>query len=680
MKEFKKENIRNIAVIGHMGSGKTSLVEALAYAAKLISKKGEVEKKNTISDFSAEEQAHTFSTSTSLIPVEWNDTKINFLDIPGSNEFIADTIHCLSVCNGAILVIDASKGVEVGAVRIWGELREQKIPAIVFVNKMDKDNINFEDVLADIKNKLGKKALPFCYPIGHGANFEGFVNVIEHNARIFKNGVMTIDEVWEEKLPKINNLWESITESVAETSEELLDKYFSGEELSKEDIKQGLQTGLMAGDFAPVLCGAALTNVGVQVLLDMVTTYVPPITSRYYLLNDGETVGPLDENEPFTGYVFKTLIDPFVGMINFIHVKTGSLRAGQEVYLDGKPVKVSQLFSLMGKTQLPMDVAYAGDIVCASKTPALYTGATLLEKGVSREYYRKPIPNPTIFIAVVPKNTHDDDKISQALQKLLQEDESFELVRNKETKQLLIGGQGMMHISNLLEKLKNNYKVDVNTEKQKVVYRETFKNKVEAEGRYIKQSGGAGYYGVVKMSFEPHDGDNLFTEEIFGGSVPKGYFPAVEKGFHEALEHGPLAGYPVINIKTVLLDGKYHDVDSNELAFKNAAILAFKKASESAKKVLLEPIVKLEIKISDEYLGDVLGDINKRRGRVLGMDRKDEYQVVTVEVPEAEIISYTIDLKAMTQGAGKFKREFVRYEEVLPQIAEKIIQEARIED
>ncbi len=681
MTVFNKEKIKNIALVGHMASGKTSLLESLAYVGNLINKKGEVEKKNTISDFTQEEQAHLFSTSTALTPITWKDTKINFLDTPGSNEFIADTIHALSVCNGAVLVIDASKGVEVGAIRIWRELKAQHIPAIVYLNKMDKDNVNFDEVMQNIKSKLGKNALAFCYPIGHGHEFEGFVNVVEMKARMFKDGVVTEGEIWPNKRAKAEELYELVKEAVAETSEELLEKFFAGEELQKDDIRKGLNSGIMAGDFAPVMVGASLSNVGTQTLLDMIVDLFPSVEEKGFKVvkDEKEEILKYDEKKPFSGYVFKTLIDPFVGMINYINVRTGSLKVGQEFYIDGKAEKISQLFTLIGKTQVPVDQVFAGDICCASKTPSLYTGATIADKTVTYKFVKEVVPSPTIFMAIVPKNKQDDDKISQALQKIAQEDQSFELVRNKETKQFLIGGQGLIHISCILEKLKNAYRVEVDTEKQKVIYRETIKNKVQAEGRYIKQSGGSGYYGVVVMSFEPVEGESLFTEQIFGGSVPRNYWPAVEKGFYEALEHGPLAGYPVINVKATLLDGKFHPVDSNELAFKNAAIIAFKEATKNAKKVILEPIVKLEIKISDEYLGDVLGDISKRRGRVLGMQHNEDFQIVVCEVPEAEIISYTIDLKAMTQGAGTFTREFVRYEEVLPTLVDKIIAEAKIE-
>ena len=386
-----------------------------------------------------------------------------------------------------------------------------------------------------------------------------------------------------------------------------------------------------------------------------------------------------DETKPFLGYVFKTTVDPFIGTISYIIVVNGSLKVGQEAITNGETVKINQSFMLMGKQQLAYDTAYAGDIVCVGKLDALQTGNTLAEKGVATLIKKPALPTPTYFRAILPKSKKDEDKLSSALQKLSLEDQSFEIVRNKETRQQLVGGQGSVHIDSILEKMKNMFKVEVTTEKQKIVYREAIRNTCQAEGRYVKQSGGAGYYGVVVMKFEPCEEDSFWTEEIFGGSVPKGYFPPIEKGFFEALETGPLAGFPVIHVHATLLDGKYHPVDSNELAFKNAAKDAFKKACDdkATKKIILEPIMKVVVNVSDEYLGDILGDVNKRRGRVLGMNKVGDSQVVECEIPEAEIITYNIDLKALTQGDGTFTREFVRYEEVPANVAEKVIEQAK---
>ena len=685
MKEYFKKDIKNIVLMGHMGSGKTTLVEALAYVGKSIAKKGEVDKKTSISDYTVEEQTHKFSVSAASVPVYYNDVKLNFIDLPGLNEFVYDQYNCLPIASSAILVLDATKGVEVGTMRAWRAIRKQGIPAFVVVNKMDKENIHFDKILDQIKEKLGNHVLPFMYPLGKADSFEGFANVVDLTARRFQGSEIVDSTIDQDKLDKVNELHSAVVEAVAESSEELLEKFFSGEELTVDEINGGLRQAIAAGDVTPILLASGIKDMGAKVMLDLINNLLPSMDEYRGLkaldASEKEMVVKVDDNAPFAGYVFKTLVDPFIGTISFVFVANGQLAQGQTVFVDDKAATVGPLFTLLGKQQNPVDVAHAGDIVCVSKMPQLYTGASLLEKGLNIRFVKATLPNPTIYKAILPKNKADEDKLSSSLQKLALEDQSFEIVRNKETKQQLIGGQGAIHIDLVLEKMKNMFKVDVNTDKQKIVYRETLKSKAQAEGRYVKQSGGSGYYGVVVMSFEPTEGDSVFTEQIFGGAVPKNYFPAVEKGFFEALEAGPLAGYPVINVKAVLLDGKYHPVDSNELAFKNAAKLAFKESCSKAKLALLEPIMSLKITVSDEYLGDILGDINKRRGRVLGMHQSSDgnFQVVEAEVPEAEIVTYTLDLKAMTQGDGVFSREFLRYEEVPGNVAEKVIAEAKAE-
>ena len=455
-----------------------------------------------------------------------------------------------------------------------------------------------------------------------------------------------------------------------------MEKFFGGEELSVEEIASGLKAGLVTESVVPVVLANSVQNVGVKELLDLVVSLFPSMAETKPLASNVSDL-KYDETKPFAGYVFKTTVDAFIGTISFVLIVNGSLKVGQEIVVDGKTEKVNQTFTICGKNQSPYTVAYAGDIVCIAKLASLYTGASLNEKGNSVVFTKPECPKPTYYRAMQPKNKSDEDKLSGALQKLALEDQSFEIIRNKETKQQLIGGQGSVHIDILLEKMKNMFKVEVTTEKQQIVYREAIRSNGEAEGRYVKQSGGAGYYGVVVMKFEPCEEDSYFTEEIFGGSVPKNYFPPIEKGFYEALETGPLAGFPVINVHATLIDGKYHPVDSNELAFKNAAKDAFKKACEKIRKIILEPIMHVQVKVSDEYLGDILGDVNKRRGRVLGMNKVGDYQIIDCEIPEAEIITYNIDLKALTQGDGVFTREFVRYEEVPANVAEKVIEAAK---
>lgn len=682
--EYLADKIRNVCILGHLGSGKTTLGESLLFTTKAIDKKGEVERKNTVSDYLVEEQNRTSSTNGSILPVYYKDHKLNFIDLPGSEEFVNDMLHTLEVVKGAILVVDASKGVEVGTERYFRELRKRRIPTIIFVNKMDKENVKFDQLLESIREKLSKQVAPFCYPIGKKEDFEGFVNVVDMKARLY-NGVECVDaEIYEEKLPRVEELHGLIMESVAESSEELLDKYLSGETLTTEEVHQGLRTGVLDGSITPLIVGCSTKNIGVHTLLDMLIEYLPKPSDLKDMVGVDQAEDPISrktvDEEPFSAYVFKTNFDLFLGTISYFKVFSGTIEANSEVYIPnlGRTENIGNLYVQCGKTQKPVQKLHAGDIGVVNKVNDLLTGYTLCDKRNVIKYPNALVPNPTMYFAISPKNKNDEDKISGALQKLNLEDQSFGVQRNKETNQLLIGGQGKTHIDYILEKLKNMFKVDVDILEQKICYRETIKAKAPAEGRYIKQTGGGGQYGVVQIEFEPCDEKFVFAERVFGGAVPKNFFPAVEKGLNEALEVGPLAGFPVINVKATLFDGKYHAVDSSELSFKMAAIMAFRKACEenNIKCTILEPVIKLSITVKDEYVGDVMGDMTKRRGRVTGMNPIDGgLQEIQAEAPEAEITKYTIDLKAMTQGSGYFSREFLRYDEVPSHIIPKIIEQ-----
>ena len=670
--EYFKQNIKNIAIVGGMGTGKTTLAESIAFVAGAITKKGEVEKGTTLSDFTVEEQNHKYSIASSIIPVEYKGTKINFIDLPGMNEFVQDLYSEVPLCSGAIMVVDATRGVDIQAKSYYRFLKEHNVPTVILVSKVDKENVDYDKVIAGLEEKFGQAIVPFMYPEGGKNNFKGFAYALSKKAYVGGNET----QVSAELEPIISSAYDKIVEEAAAQDEELMEKFFGGEELSVDEIASGLKAGLVTESVVPVVLANSVQNVGVKELLDLVVSLFPSMAETKPLASNVSDL-KYDETKPFAGYVFKTTVDAFIGTISFVLIVNGSLKVGQEIVVDGKTEKVNQTFTICGKNQSPYTVAYAGDIVCIAKLASLYTGASLNEKGNSVVFTKPECPKPTYYRAMQPKNKSDEDKLSGALQKLALEDQSFEIIRNKETKQQLIGGQGSVHIDVLLEKMKNMFKVEVTTEKQQIVYREAIRSNGEAEGRYVKQSGGAGYYGVVVMKFEPCEEDSYFTEEIFGGSVPKNYFPPIEKGFYEALETGPLAGFPVINVHATLIDGKYHPVDSNELAFKNAAKDAFKKACEKIRKIILEPIMHVQVKVSDEYLGDILGDVNKRRGRVLGMNKVGDYQIIDCEIPEAEIITYNIDLKALTQGDGVFTREFVRYEEVPANVAEKVIEAAK---
>ncbi len=682
---YTSENIRNIAILGHQGCGKTSLVEALALAAGAIKEKGSVEKKTTISDYLAEEQTRQSSVSASIIPLEYHNHKVNLIDLPGNDDFVGEILSVTRLIKGAILVVDAASKVEVGTIKHWNILRKKNIPTIIYINKMDKENVNFEDIMQDIRTKLGKNAISFCYPIGHNQGFDGFVNVVDMKARRYNGKECVDDEIHPDKRAKVFELHNTICEAVASTNEELLEKFFDGGELTREEIHEGLREGVLAGDLYPVIVGSALNNISVHTALDMLIDYLPsPADLKPYQVttDKGETVERKTlDTEPFSAYVFKTTVDPYAGIINILKVNSGILKLGDEVYCPqtGKTEKVSALFTLFGKTQTSIQEAHAGDICAITKLTGIRSSYTLCSPKSIVTY--KPVKYPTavIFKAISPKNKADEDKLSQVLQKMMTEDPTIEVKRNSETKQLLLGGAGNSHLQYILDKMKNTYKVDLLTEEPKIIYRESIKGSATGDGRYIKQSGGAGFYGVVQMKFEPTTEESSFHEEIFGGAVPKNYFPAVEKGFFEALQQGLLAGFPVIGVKATLLDGKYHPVDSNEMAFKMAAILAFKDAYLKCNPVILEPICKIIINVSSDYIGDVLSDLNTKRGKIQNMnDLGNGDQEIVALVPEAEIGNYATELKAITQSRGFFNREFYDYEEVPQYLKDKVIAENKL--
>ncbi|AIO18861.1 Elongation factor G [Candidatus Izimaplasma bacterium HR1] len=690
MKQYDTNHLRSIAVVGAPGSGKTSFMESVLQVTGAIAKKGSVEQKSTTSDYLPEEKDHQSSISTSIIPVEYNGYKMNFLDTPGHRELISEVEQALSVVKGAVIMIDASKGIDIATNQVLSEVEEVNIPTVIFLNKMEKDNVKFETLVAKLRESMGNKAVPFFWPIVKDEKFEGYVDLVDLKTRVLENGKVVEKDVSPELMDIVGDMRESIMESVAETSEDLLDKYFGGEPLTRDEIVGGLRKGVLNGDLKPVLAGTVLKNIGIPDLLEIIEKFFPAPNElqpvKGHLPKSEETAERTSSNdEPFSGYCFNTIIDPFIGSISMIKVFSGTVQSGDKVIVSntGDSIKIGTLSLLRGKEQIDTDRLVAGDIGIVTKLDEIKTGYTICDSKNPIIIDGPAIPGATIFIAIHPKNKKDEDKISTALHKLVAEDPSFEYKRNRETSQLLIGGQGMVHINLVIEKLKNVYKVEVDQSEPKIVYRETITKKCEAEGRHKKQSGGSGQFGVVKIRFEPinpNESTFEFDEEIHGGSVPRGYWPAVEKGLIDHFQVGPLAGFPVIGVKAVLFDGSYHSVDSNEISFKLAAAIAFKNALKDAKPTILEPIMKVSIIVRDEYVGDVMGDINKRRGQLLGMDILNGKQRIIAEVPENEIVSYTIDLKAMTQGTGVFQREFVRYDQVPNHLIDSIIEEFTKED
>ena len=683
MKVFTTENIRNISLLGHRGSGKTTLVESILYVKDYIKRKGDVENGTTVSDFDKEEIRRIFSINTSLIPVEHNDVKLNFLDTPGYFDFVGEVVSALRVSASAVLVLDATAGVEVGTEKAWKLLEERKLPRIIFINKMDKGYVNYPKLLAELKEKFGKKIAPFCIPIGEKDEFKGFVNVVDMVGRVF-DGKECVDTPIPADIDvsEVRNL---LFEAIAETDEVLMDKYFAGEEFTKEEIIKGLHKGVVNGDIVPVMVGSAQQNIGIHTLLNYIELYMPCPTELFSGQRIGEDpttqqekVVKISSENPFSAIVFKTLVDPFIGKISFFKVNSGTIKKETEVFnpKKNKKERIAQILTMQGNKQIELDELCAGDIGATTKLQFTQTGDTLCDKNFPVVFNKIRFPKPNIYSGVLPADKNDDEKLSTAIQRVMEEDPTFVMTRNYETKQLLIGGQGEKHLYIILCKIKNKFGVHAELQDVIVSYRETILGKAEVQGKHKKQSGGAGQYGDVFIRFEPSDKEFEFVDEIKGGVVPRNYIPAVEKGLMEAKEKGVLAGYPVINFKATLYDGSYHPVDSNDLSFKLAAILAFKLGMEKAKPVLLEPVVKMKITIPEEYMGDVMGDLNKRRGRVLGMDHTETgEQLLLAEVPEAEILKYSIDLRALTQGRGEFEYEFVRYEEVPENISKRIIEE-----
>ena len=677
---FDPNKIRNVAVFGHQGCGKTSLVESL-YFADNKDAKGSVEAGTTISDYSKDEKKRLSSISTSIVPVYVGDYKINLLDVPGNDDFVGEAIAANFVIKGAILVIDAQARVQVGTLKTFKRLRKAGIPFMIYVNKMDKGYENYEEILDEIATKLSKNCVPFTLPLGHANNFDGFINCVDLKARKYTGKDCVDDVIHEDKKAKVFELHNRICEAVATTNDELLEKFFAGEPLTNEEIHKGLREGVLAGDLYPIIFGSAINNIGIHTLLQMFVDYLPsPVDLKPYVGKDDagkEATRKTLLSEPFSGYIFKTLVDPYLGQINYMKVISGVLKVGQEVYCPNlnTTVRVSAISEPKGKDLKTLDEAGAGDIVALTKLADVETSFTLCDKDNHVEFKAIPFPSAVYFKAISTNDKKDDEKLGSALAKIVREEKTLELRRNVETKQLLLGGISDSHINFVLQKIKANYGIEINVDEPKVCYRETITREASGSGRYIKQSGGSGFYGVVEMKFMPSEGENEFTEEIFGGAVPKNYFPSVEKGFFEACNQGLLAGFPVVKCKSVLVDGKYHPVDSNELAFKMASILAFKDAYMKAGPTILEPILMIKIHIQTEYLGDILNDLNSRRGRVQNIIDKEDESVVEVLLPESESLDYVTKLKVLTQGSGFFVREFYAYEEVPSFLREKVIKD-----
>lgn len=689
MKEYKTKNLRNVGIVGHSGAGKTTLTEAVLFYTKAIDRAGKVEEGTTTSDYDAEERKRKISVSTSIAPCEWGNTKINLVDMPGYFDFVGEMIEGLRAVDVALITVCGVSGIQVGTEKAWNYVNKNKMPRTFFINKLDRENSNFEKVLAALKDSFGISVVPIQYPIGNEANFKGVVNVISRKARVFNSKTHEMEEkdIPPELASKVDECKNMIMEAVAETDEVLLEKYFSEGELSDEEIYKGLIAGASRGDIAPVMCGSALNGIGIETVVeDIIECFPSPENMEAVkardVKNNKDVQVKIDENAPFSAFVFKTIADPFVGKMSLFRVMGGRAKADSTVYnpTKDKQEKLGTMYFVRGKSQTPTAEVVAGDIGAVAKLQYTGTGDTLCEMAAPIAFEEITFPNPSMSMAVLPKAKGDEDKISSGLTKLLEEDPTFKVSRDVENAEMIVSGVGETHLDIIASKLKNKFGADVTLESPKIPYRETIRKIADVQGKHKKQSGGHGQYGDVWVKFEPRDDgeeDLQFVDQVVGGVVPRQYIPAVEKGLRECIQHGVLAGYPVIKLRAILHDGSFHPVDSSEMAFKVAASLAYKKGLQAASPVLLEPIMHVDVKVPDDYMGDVMGDINKKRGKVLGMEPEDGNQKIVAEVPLAEMTKYATDLKSMTQARGSFEMKFERYEEVPATEAAKIIENAK---
>jgi len=685
MKDYAVQRLRNICLLAHGNGGKTTLAEAMLFNTGVLDRFGKVIDGTTTTDYDPEETRRKISISTAMAPCEWKDHKINVIDTPGYFDFVGEVMQGIRVAEGAVIVVSAKSGVSVGTEKSWAYAKERNAARMFFINKMDEENANFNNALDKMTSAFGTGVIPFQLPIYEADKYVGYVDIINMTAKKFQKDKLVDTDIPSDLTDRISTVKDSLNELIAETDDALMEKFFGGEEYSREEIQKGIMAGVAGGTIAPVFCGSALQNLGVQELMNAVIEYMPsPETVDNIAVKAGteQTVAiKADPGAPLAALVFKTIADPFVGKISMFRVYAGTLKADSTVYnsTTEKVEKIGQIFVMRGKKQLPTDRLIAGDIGGVAKLASTNTNDTLCDQANKVVLKKIEFPEPALSLAVEPKAKGDEEKISSGLHKLQDEDPTFKVSINAETHQTLISGVGEQHLDVIVSKLKAKFGVAVNLVDPKVPYRETIKKKVKIEGKHKKQSGGHGQYGHVWVEFEHGDKEDLtFEEKIFGGSVPKSYHPAVEKGLREAMVRGVLAGYPVVNLKATLVDGSYHDVDSSEMAFKIAARLAYKKGLPMAAPVLLEPIAHIEVYVPESYMGDIIGDLNKRRGRILGMNPQDNgLQQVEAEVPQSEMFKYATDLRSMTQGRGYFKLWFDRYEEAPAIVANKIIEEAK---
>lgn len=685
MNVFTTDKIRNVVLLGHGGCGKTSLAEAMAYLAGLTNRMGTVDDGNTISDYDKEETKRHFSIHTSLIPILWGDVKINLLDTPGYFDFVGEVEEAVSAADAAIIVVSGKAGIETGTKRAWNLCEKYKLPRMIFVTDMDIDNTSYRQVVEDLQALYGKKIAPFHLPIRENTQFVGYVNVVQQKAKRWNDkGSVDKFEVPDYSKENLGICREALLEAVAETSEDFMERYFNGEEFSEDEIRQALRVNVIDGSIVPVLMGSNILARGMYTLMADIVKYFPSPDRRECAGINTKTnevyQADYDFAKPKSAYIFKTIVDPYIGKYSLIKVNSGVLKTDDLLYNYHRDCdeKIGRLYVLRGNKTEEVSELHAGDIGALAKLTKSLTTDTLSTRNNPVAYLRTNISKPYVSMRYKAKNKGDEDKISQALQKLLAEDLTLQSVNDSENHQTLLYGMGEQHLEIVASMLLEKYKVAIELMRPKVAFRETIRKKSDVEYKYKKQSGGHGQYGHVKMTFEPSgdlDHPYEFDQCVVGGAVPKNFFPAVEKGIAEAVKSGPLAAYPVIGVKATLYDGSYHPVDSSEMAFKVAAAQAFKKGFMEASPVLLEPIATLTVVAPDEYTGDIMGDLNKRRGRVMNMNAENGYQEITADIPYLELYGYNTQLRSITSGSGTFSYAFARYEQAPDDVAAKQIEE-----
>ena len=689
MKDYNYKNLRNVGLIGHGATGKTSLAEALLFYTNNTDRLGKVEEGTTIMDYEQEERKRGISLSTSIASFEQENTKINIVDMPGYFDFQGEMYQGMRAVDIATIVVCAVSGVQVGTEKAWDYCEKIKLPRAFFINKMDRENANFEKTLEQIQEKFGMGIIPIQYPIGKENEFNGIVDIISKTALKYDLKTYKTEEIDipEEMIDKIEEYKQMVMEAVAETDEELLDKYLNNGELSDDDIYSGLIRGCAQGEIAPVLCGSASKVIGIKSMIDSIIQCFPSPDNglkqkAINLSNNEEVFIGIDDKKPFSALVFKTIADPFVGKISLFKVITGKLKGELTVLNTNKEKqeKLNHLFFMKGKNQISTQEIVAGDIGAVSKLQYTATGDTLCSESFKIIYDNINLPESVMPMAILPKAKGDEEKISLSLAKLMEEDPVFKIERDIENAETIVWGLGETHLEVIASRIRSKFGADVILQQPKVPYRETIKGNSDVQGKHKKQSGGHGQYGDVKIKFEPRQDGELdleFIDKVVGGAVPRNFIPAVEKGLRDCISNGVLAGYPVVGLKATLYDGSYHPVDSSEMAFKVAASIAYKKGLEAAKPILLEPIMNVDILVPDNYMGDVMGDINKRRGRVIGMEPEGKVQKIIAEIPMSEMFSYATDLRSMTQARGSFTSVFLRYDEVPASEVGKILEESK---